>query len=171
MDLLDIEKTLPNLLIFGSYPEVYLGSTDEKERLLSEITGSYLYKDILELEQVRNPATLNKLLSAIALQVGSEISLSELGSIIGLDLKTVERYIDLLEKNYVIFRLPPYFSNKRKTLSKQNKIYFYDLGIRNALINNFNPLELRSDIGALWENFLILERLKYRKVNSIHATQ
>jgi predicted AAA+ superfamily ATPase len=111
------------------------------------------------------------LLSAIALQVGSEISLSELGSIIGLDLKTVERYIDLLEKNYVIFRLPPYFSNKRKTLSKQNKIYFYDLGIRNALINNFNPLELRSDIGALWENFLILERLKYRKVNSIHATQ
>jgi len=88
------------------------------------------------------------------------VSLSELSNLTGLDLKTVERYIDLLEKNYVIFRLPPYFINQRKVLSKQNKIYFYDLGIRNALINNFNPLTKRDDVGALWENFLIIERIK-----------
>src|SRR3989338_7630429 len=138
MSKLDIEKSLPSLLIFGSYPEVYLSGEQEKQRLLIEITGSYLYKDILELEQVKNPASLHKLLSAIALQIGSEVSLTELSSLVGLDFKTVERYIDLLEKNYVIFRLPPYYTNQRKTLQKQNKIYFYDLGIRNSLINNFN---------------------------------
>jgi len=130
-----------------------------------------LYKDILELEQVRNPAILSKLLSALALQTGLEVSLSELSSLVGLDLKTIERYIDLLEKNYVIFRLPPYYLNQRKTLSKRNKIFFYDLGIRNALINNFNALDLRSDVGELWENFLILERFKYRRANFVDATQ
>lgn len=171
MESLAVEKNLPDLLIYGSYPEIYLKSGKDKERLLVDIAGSYLYKDILELEQVRNPAILNKLLSALALQVGSEVSLSELGNTVGLDLKTVERYIDLLEKNYVIFRLPPYSANQRKTLSKLNKVFFYDLGIRNALINNFNPLDLRNDVGALWENFLILERLKYRQVNFINAIQ
>jgi len=170
MNLLDIEKSLTDLLVFGSYPEVFL-TTNNRQRLLTDIAESYLYKDILELEQVRNPAVLNKLLSAVALQIGSEVSLSELSSLVGLDIKTIERYIDLLEKNYVLFRLPPYYSNQRKTLSKLNKIYFYDLGIRNVLINNLNSLELRNDQGALWENFLILERLKYRKVNFINANQ
>lgn len=170
VDLLNMEKILSDLLIYGTYPQVFLGES-EKQRLLVEIASSYLYKDILELEQVRNPANLAKLLSAIALQVGSEVSLTELGNTVGLDVKTVERYIDLLEKNYVIFRLPPYYSNQRKTLSKQNKIYFYDLGVRNALINNFNPLELRNDVGALWENFVILERLKFRKAKNINASQ
>ncbi|MFH0791718.1 MAG: ATP-binding protein [bacterium] len=171
MNSLKIEKSLADLLIFGSYPEVYLQSGKDRQRILLDITGSYLYKDILELEQIRNPAVLGKLLSALALQIGSLVSLSELSNTIKLDIKTVERYIDLLEKNYVIFRLPPYYTNQRKTISKQNKIYFYDLGIRNALINNFNDIELRNDLGALWENFLVLERLKYRRVNLVNASQ
>ena len=158
--VLSLEKELELLLIYGTYPMVYRSSTQEKERLLREISKSYLYKDILELEKIKNPVYLDKLLSALALQIGSEVSLSELGNLVGLDLKTIERYIDLLEKNYVIFRLPPYYTNERKVLSKQNKIYFYDLGIRNALINNFNPLARRNDRGVLWENFLIIERMK-----------
>lgn len=168
---LEVEKLLPNLLIYGSYPEVFTSGVDDKKRLLNEITSSYLYKDILELENIKNPAVLAKLLSALALQLGSEVSLNELSNLVGLDVKTVERYIDLLEKNYVIFRLPPYYTNKRKSLSKLNKIYFYDLGIRNSLINNFNGLDNRNDIGGLWENFLILERLKFREYNNIQASQ
>jgi uncharacterized protein len=168
---LELEKALPTLLIYGSYPEIYTSNEAEKRRLLTEIAGSYLYQDILELEQVRNPAVLNKLLTAIALQLGSQVSLNELSNLTGLDLKTVERYIDLLEKNYVIFRLPPYYTNQRKTLSKLNKIYFYDLGIRNTLINNFNPISLRNDVGALWENFLVVERMKFRQYTSMNATQ
>lgn len=157
---LDIDKELENLLIYGSYPDIYSGSLRVKEEQLLEITRSYLYKDILELEDVRNSSSIDKLLSALALQVGSEVSLRELSNLLNLHIGTVERYIDLLEKNYVIFRLPPYYTNQRKVLSKQNKIYFYDLGIRNALINNFNPLSKRNDSRALWENFLIVERMK-----------
>lgn len=157
---LDLDKELENLLIYGSYPDIYRGSLKLKESLLVEISKSYLYKDILELEEVRNSSSIDKLLSALALQIGSEVSLRELSTLLNLHIGTVERYIDLLEKNYVIFRLPPYYTNERKVLSKQNKIYFYDLGIRNALINNFNPLSKRNDRGALWENFLILERMK-----------
>ena len=155
-----IDKELELLLIYGMYPAIYTSNISEKERSLREISKSYLYKDILELEKVKDSAYLDTLLSALALQIGSEVSLTELSKLVGLDYKTVERYIDLLEKNYVIFRLPPYYTNERKVLSKQNKIYFYDLGIRNALINNFNSLNKRNDKGALWENFLILERMK-----------
>ena len=157
---LDIDKELESLLIYGTYPDIYKGSLKLKENHLTEIIRSYLYKDILELENVKNSSSLDTLLSALALQIGSEVSLSELSNILNLNLRTVERYIDLLEKNYVIFRLPPYYTNERKVLSKQNKIYFYDLGIRNALINNFNPLARRNDRGVLWENFLIIERMK-----------
>ncbi|HRX44389.1 MAG TPA: ATP-binding protein [Candidatus Dojkabacteria bacterium] len=157
---LDIDKELESLLIYGTYPDIYKGSLKLKENHLTEIIRSYLYKDILELENVKNSSSLDTLLSALALQIGSEVSLSELSNLLNLNLRTVERYIDLLEKNYVIFRLPPYYTNERKVLSKQNKIYFYDLGIRNALINNFNPLSKRNDRGALWENFLIIERMK-----------
>jgi len=170
-DYLKLDKELSSLLIYGTYPDVYLNPINEKQRLLQEITKSYLYQDILELEQVRNPAVLNKLLSAIALQLGSEVSLTELGRLVNLDLRTVERYIDLLEKNYVLFRLPPYYTNQRKTLSKLNKFYFYDLGIRNMLINNFNELDKRNDVGGLWENFLVVERLKLRKYKSRYASQ
>jgi predicted AAA+ superfamily ATPase len=157
---LDIEKELESLLVYGTYPDIYEADMETKEKQLVEITKSYLYKDILELENVRNSSSLDSLLAALALQIGSEVSLTELSNLLGLNLRTIERYIDLLEKNYVIFRLPPYYTNERKVLSKQNKIYFYDLGIRNALINNFNPLSKRNDRGALWENFLILERMK-----------
>lgn len=171
LDSLTLGKQLSALLIYGSYPEVYISQGSDKRRILTEITSSYLYQDILELEQVRNPAVIHKLLSAIALQLGSEASLTELSSLVGLDVKTVERYIDLLEKNYVLFRLPPYYTNQRKTLSKLNKIYFYDLGIRNALINNFNDLDLRADVGALWENFLVVERMKLRSYHQLYANQ
>jgi hypothetical protein len=170
-EIMNIDKELESLLIYGTYPAVYSSGVVEKERLLREISKSYLYKDILELEQIRNPANLDKLLSALALQLGSEVSLNELSNLVGLDLKTIERYIDLLEKNYVIFRLPPYFTNQRKVLSKQNKIYFYDLGIRNAIINNFNPLSKRNDRGALWENFLILERMKSNEYEGRHVSK
>lgn len=157
---LDIDKELESLLIYGTYPDIYNGSLKLKENHLTEIIRSYLYKDILELENVKNSSSLDTLLSALALQIGSEVSLSELSNLLNLNLRTIERYIDLLEKNYVIFRLPPFYTNERKVLSKQNKIYFYDLGIRNALINNFNPLSKRNDRGVLWENFLIIERMK-----------
>lgn len=168
---LELDKELSNLLIYGSYPEIYLSPVDEKQRILSELTSSYLYQDVLELENIRNSAAINKLLRALALQLGSEVSINELSNLVGIDAKTVDRYIDLLEKNFVIFRLPPYASNQRKTLSKMNKVYFYDLGIRNMLINNLNPLELRKDVGALWENFIILERMKQRSYYDIAASQ
>lgn len=168
---LDIDKELESLLIYGTYPDIYEGDREIKEKHLLEITKSYLYKDILELENVRNSSSLDSLLAALALQVGSEVSLTELSNLLGLNLRTIERYIDLLEKNYVLFRLPPYYSNQRKTLSKQNKIYFYDLGIRNALINNFNDFDKRNDVGALWENFLVVERMKLRKYKGRYANQ
>ncbi len=163
------EKQLENLLIYGSYPEIYLAGNNEKERLLISLVSSYLFKDVFELQNIRNPAVLSKLLSALALQVGSEVSLNELSSLLGIDLKTVERYIDLLEKSYIIFRLPPYYTKKRKTISRLNKIYFYDLGVRNTMINNFNALSQRDDVGALWENFVIVERLKYRHYHGVNA--
>lgn len=171
LNLLKMDKILDDVLIYGTYPDVYKAGTDQKIRILTELSSSYLYQDILELEQVRNPSVLSKLLTALALQLGSEVSLNELSNLTGLDLKTIERYIDLLEKNYVIFRLPPYYTNQRKTLSKLNKIYFNDLGVRNALINNFNPLNLRNDVGALWENYLVLERMKLRSYQRIYANQ
>lgn len=168
---LDIDKELESLLIYGTYPDIYEGDREIKEKHLIEVTKSYLYKDILELENVKNSSSLDSLLAALALQVGSEVSLTELSNLLDLNLRTIERYIDLLEKNYVIFRLPPYFTNQRKVLSKQNKIYFYDLGIRNAIINNFNPLSKRNDRGALWENFLILERIKSNEYEGRHVSK
>ena len=168
---LDLDKELENLLIYGSYPDIYNGSLEVKEDHLVEISKSYLYKDILELEEVRNSSSIDKLLSALALQIGSEVSLRELSNLLNLHIRTIERYIDLLEKNYVIFRLSPYYTNERKVLSKQNKIYFYDLGIRNALINNFNPLSKRNDRGSLWENFLIIERMKLNTYTNRHVSK
>jgi hypothetical protein len=162
-----IENTrlLPNRLIYGSYPGVVLSSS--KEILLREISETYLYKDLLELQTIRNPDLLRKLLQALALQIGSEVSYTELGSLLNLDKGTVERYIRLLIQTNVIFELPPFKNNLRNTLGRLRKIYFCDLGIRNTVINNFNPLELRADIGPLWENFYILERLKFHR-NRLH---
>ena len=135
-------------------------TSDDPAATILEITNSYLYRDALEHQTIKNPNSLRRLVQALALQVGSEVSYSELGGLVGLDKNTIARYVDLLEKGFVIFHLPPLSRNLRKELGKLRKIYFYDLGVRNALINNFNPLELRQDVGALWENFFICERLK-----------
>ncbi len=152
-------RLLTTRLIFGSYPGVILSPS--KEILLRELTETYLYKDLLEVQTVRDPDTLRKLLQALALQIGSEVSFSELGTMLHLYKETVSRYIQLLIQTHVLFELPPYKNNLRNTLGRLRKLYFCDLGIRNTLINNFNPIEMRTDVGALWENFFILERLKY----------
>ncbi|MDD4358773.1 MAG: ATP-binding protein [Candidatus Pacebacteria bacterium] len=169
-DLLKILKEVELNLIYGNYPEVVdKKSLEEKQETIREISSSYLYKDILEFQKIKSSAVLNDLLRALALQIGSEISYREIASIIGVDKKTVESYIDILEKNFIIFRLHPYASNKRKIISKLKKVYFWDLGIRNAVINNFNLLNSRNDVGALWENFAIVERLKYQAYHNIYA--
>ncbi len=156
---LEEHRLLEKRLIFGSYPEITLSQNEEKD-LLQELADSYLYKDLLTLDQLRKPAVLEKLLQALALQVGSEVSFQELSRTIRIDNQTIERYIDLLEKAFVIFRLPAFSRNIRNEIRKGKKFYFYDNGIRNAVINNFSPLQSRSDTGALWENYLISERIK-----------
>ena len=157
--LLNVKQTLESRLIFGSYPDV-LNHSDEAKEILMNIAGSYLYKDLLALESIRKPALLEKLLVALALQMGSEISYNEIAQTIGSDSKTVEKYVDLLEKCYIVFRLSAFSRNLRTELKKSKKIYFYDNGIRNAVLQNFAPLALRNDVGALWENFFISERMK-----------
>ncbi len=156
---LEIQRLFEYHLRFGMYPGVL--SSDNPAEALQEISKSYLYKDLLEYQTVKNPDLLRKLLQALALQIGSEVSYNELGSMLGIDRNTVARYLSLLEQGFVIFNLSPFSRNLRKELGKLRKVYFYDLGVRNALINNFNPLELRQDVGALWENFFICERLKW----------
>lgn len=157
--LLAVKQSFENRLIYGSYPDVYKSNGNAVE-LLHNLAESYLYKDLLALESIRKPALLNKLLISLALQVTSEVSYNELAQTIGTDNKTVEKYIDLLEKCYVIFRLNGFNRNLRTELKLSKKVYFYDNGIRNAILNNFAPISLRQDVGALWENFFISERLK-----------
>ena len=152
---------LKKLLLFGLYPEVLTAETDkEKRKILSEIVDSYLLKDIFTLEKVKSPKTLTNLLKMLAWQVGSEVSLTELSNNLNIDYKTVERYLDLLEKSFIITSLYGFSRNLRKELRKKNKYYFIDVGIRNALIGNFNEIEVRNDIGPLWENFVFIERVK-----------
>ncbi len=160
--LLKVNQTLEQRLIFGSYPDIITHANDAKE-LLTNLAGSYLYKDLLSLDSVRRPALLGKILIAIALQVCSEVSYNEIAQTVGTDNKTVEKYIDLLEKCYIIFKLGAFSRNLRTELKKSRKIYFYDNGIRNAILNNFAPLSLRQDTGALWENFIISERIKHNQ--------
>ena len=157
--LLAVRQTLEQRLVYGSYPDI-LNHADDARELLMNLAGSYLYKDLLSLDSVRRPALLGKLLTAIALQVCSEVSYNELAQTVGTDNKTVEKYIDLLEKCYIIFRLNGFNRNLRTELKKGKKIYFYDNGIRNAILQNFAPLSMRQDTGALWENFIISERIK-----------
>lgn len=162
--LLRVRQTLETRLVFGSYPDV-LSHTGNMREILMNLSGSYLYQDLLSMESVRKPVILEKLLLALALQVGSEVSYNELAQTVGTDSKTIEKYVDLLEKCYVIFRLSALSRNVRTELKKGKKIYFYDNGIRNALIQNLNPLSMRQDTGALWENFFISERKKYNHYN------
>lgn len=158
-------RLLRNRLVYGSYPEIINHPGEERE-YLKELAGSYLYKDILTWENIQKPAKLEKLLQALAFQVGSQVSVNELSQTIGLDNHTIERYIDVLEKAYIIFRLQPFSRNLRNEIKKSQKIYFYDNGIRNAVINQFSSFELRQDKGQLWENFLICER---RKMTHYHG--
>jgi hypothetical protein len=153
------KRLLEHRLVFGLYPEPATRPGEERE-LLSLLAESYLYKDIFALGIVKKPALLERIVQALALQIGSEVSYQELGQLVGADKETVERYIDLLEKAYVLFRLPSFSRNLRNELKKNRKVYFWDTGIRNAVIRNFNALHLRQDMGALWENFLVAERLK-----------
>lgn len=156
---IDLKGALETRLIYGSYPDILNHANDARE-LLRMLTDSYLYKDILATDNLRKPDVLDKLLRALAFQVGSEVSYNELAQAVGTDSKTVERYIELLEKCYIIFRLHGLSRNLRNELKKAKKIYFYDNGVRNAVIQQFAPLELRNDAGALWENFFISERIK-----------
>lgn len=166
--LLSVKQNLENRLIFGSYPDVLNHKEDDKE-LLYNLSNSYLYKDLLNLESVRRPALLGKLLTALALQVTSEVSYNELAQTVGTDNKTVEKYIDLLEKCYIIFKLNGFSRNLRTELKRAKKFYFYDNGIRNAILQNFAPLAIRQDTGALWENFIISERIKANQYKGRYA--
>lgn len=152
-------RMLPHRIIYGYYPEVVMNDGDEMETL-KLLTDAYLYKDILSWENIKHPDKLHILLRALAYQIGSQVSLNELGQMCSMDSKTVERYITLLEQCYIIFRLPSFSRNLRNELKASRKIYFYDNGIRNALIADFNAPEIRQDVGALWENFVISERMK-----------
>lgn len=166
----EIKEKLPEWLVFGSYPAVISFKTKPKKvDILKEIVNSYLLKDILELEKVKGSKILIDLLRLLAFQVGSEVSLSELSSQLGIDYKTVARYLDLFEKSFVIFNLRGFSRNLRKEITKKSKYYFYDNGIRNAIISNFNDLELRDDIGKLWENFIVMERIKKQDYQKIYS--
>ncbi len=158
-NLLEELRMIPHRMVFGYYPEIVCNPGKEMDQL-KEISESYLYKDILSLDKISKPAKLVRLLKALAFQIGSQVSYHEIGTLVGIDAKTVEKYIDVLEKSYVVFRLGSLARNLRNELKTSRKIYFWDLGIRNALISNFNQLENRTDTGALWENFAISERLK-----------
>lgn len=170
-NLLDELRMIPHRLVYGYYPEVVANAGDERE-ILKELTNSYLYKDILILDSIKKSDKIMRLLQALALQIGSQVSYNEIAKLVGLDSKTVERYIDVLEKSYIVFRLPSYARNLRNELKISRKVYFYDLGIRNAIINNFNPVEMRSpsEVGEMWENFVIAERVKRNVANDSDAT-
>lgn len=159
---------LEEFLIYGQYPEVVTSS--KKQKVLSQLASSYLYQDILELAKIKKPDLLMKLLRALALQMGSEVSYNELAKILQVDRMTVINYIDLLEKVFVIFRLHPFSNNQRNEITSKPKIYFYDNGIRNAIIGQFSPLNSRQDIGALFENFFISEKIKHLNYNDFYGT-
>jgi len=157
--LLAETRMIPHRLLYGYYPEI-VNNPGNEISFLKQLTDSLLYRDILMLEQIKKSETIIILLKALAYQIGNQVSSNELAQICKIDSKTIDKYISLLEKSYIIFRLNSYAKNVRNELKKSKKIYFYDLGIRNALINNFSQIENRQDLGALWENFLISERLK-----------
>ena len=157
-------------LVYGFYPEV-INSPDEQEEVLLALSSSYLYKDILNLENIRRVDLLRKILQALAFQVGSEVSYQEIGRTVQADNQTVERYIDLLEQAFIIFRLSSLSRNLRNEIKRGRKVYFWDNGIRNALISNFIPFALRQDKGALWENFLVSERQKRNHYRRYHTNR
>ena len=153
------EQQLENRLLYGLYPDV-LNNPEDEISILRNLVNSYLYKDILSFVNIQKPEILEKLVQALALQIGNEVNYSELAQMVNADKNTVSKYIDILQKGYIIFKLGSFSRNLRNEIKKNKKIYFYDNGIRNMVIGNFNPLDLRTDKSALWENFLISERVK-----------
>ena len=167
----ELNQMLEDNLIFGSYPEIFsLPSYDLKKEYLENIYNSYLFKDIFELVNIKNSQKIRDLLKLLAFQIGNEVSLNELAGSLDISRERVENYIDLLEKAFVVFRLSGFSRNLRKEVTKMDKIYFYDLGIRNAVIDNFKLLANRDDQGKLWENFLIAERMKYLSYKNLCLT-
>ena len=169
----ELKSSLEERLVFGSYPEIFsLDGVEAKSKYLNNLTNMYLYKDLLEFGDLRNSNKIRDLLKLLAFQIGSQVSLTELSQSLEISRSTVDRYIDLLEKSYVIFRLNGFSRNLRKEVTKMDKIFFYDTGVRNAVIGNFNFIKDRNDVGKLWENFLIVERMKrqaYRgSLNSLY---
>lgn len=163
--VLDANRLVNHRMIFGHYPET-INKPGEEEETLRLLANSYLYKDIFALQEIRKPVLLQKVLQALAFQIGSEVSYHEIAQLTGSDNQTVERYIDLLEKAFVVFRLNSFSRNLRNELKRSKKVYFWDNGIRNAVISNFNPVDLRQDTGALWENFMVSERQKINHYRS-----
>ncbi|MCF7802452.1 MAG: ATP-binding protein [Candidatus Marinimicrobia bacterium] len=166
---LEERRHLEQRLVYGCFPEIITNPEDARE-LLKLLAGSYLYKDLLTLGNINKPELLDKILRALALQIGNEVNYSELGQLIGADNQTVGKYIDLLEKAFVLFKLPALARNVRNEIKRGRKIYFYDNGIRNAIIGNYNPIPNREDVGALWENFILSERMKYINNHQIYAS-
>ncbi len=171
-NIVELKQTVKKMLIYGSYPDVFLEDNfkDKQENLL-EITRSYLYKDLLALATIKYPHKLKQITKLLAYQIGSPVSVNELAKNTSLSSETVERYLDLLEKSFVIFRISGFASNMRKTIRKQDKFYFYDLGVRNAVLENFKDIDQRNDKGQLWENFVILEMRKNMNNKRIIASQ
>lgn len=166
----ELREQLEDRLLYGAYPAVLTAATRaDRLEVLNEIAHSYVLKDILAFERLRNSRILNDLLRLLAFQIGREVSLNELATQLGIDVKTVQRYLDLLEQAFVLVRLGGFSRNLRKEVTSKAKYYFFDTGLRNALIAQFNPLAQRDDVGMLWENFLVLERLKYRTYADIYA--
>jgi len=166
----ELDSQVEERLVYGSYPEVFsIANQADREDYLYEIGNAYLYKDILELSSVKNSAKIRDLVRMLAYQIGSEVSRTEIGTALGMSKDTVNSYIDLLEKSFVVFRLTGFSRNLRKEISRNDKIYFYDLGIRNMAIGNLRPVNQRDDVGALWENFLMVERMKKLAYTRTHA--
>lgn len=170
-NLLDLQSHLQNILVYGLYPNVFDTDSNTAKDRLEALTGGYLYQDLLKLEEIKKPKLMDHLLRLLAFQVGSQVSFSELAQKLSVSTVTVQKYVDLLEKSFIVFSLPGFSRNLRNEINKSPKIYFYDLGIRNSLISNLNAIDLRDDIGALWENFCILERVKYLEYNQINANR
>lgn len=165
-DSFRLHNNLESLLIYGSYPDIVTQSTHEKKEVLNLLAGDYLYKDIFKFDGIKKSTYIKQILQLLALQLWNEVNYNEIGQKLWLTHTTVVKYIDILEQAFIVYRLPSFARNLRNEITKWVKIYFYDLGIRNSLIQNYNPLQLRQDAGALWENFLIIERLKH---NTYHG--
>lgn len=162
------QRLLESRMIYGLYPEVVTSPADAKRTLIT-LTNNYLYKDLLSYRGIKKPDLLQKLVRALALQLGDEVSYNELSNMLGVDKETVENYIGLLEKCFVVFRLDSFSRNLRNEIKKGKKVYFYDNGVRNAVLSNFAPLDIRNDVGALWENLMVSERVKHNAYNGSYA--